>query len=158
MASTLAAWPSGMKRSPLHFRFDIAFLKIGKFRRYLIIFWSIFQTRLWKHRPIYLVSIRQLHGWGNHGHRDRKSPCPQQYLWWYHKVKFTPNANCAHFCAYSNKKSTYEIFVSAWSYRCRGTESNCRHGDFQSPALPTELPRLSESYWILSLNSKWNFY
>lgn len=21
-----------------------------------------------------------------------------------------------------------------------GTESNCRHGDFQSPALPTELP------------------
>jgi hypothetical protein len=24
---------------------------------------------------------------------------------------------------------------------CRGTESNCRHGDFQSPALPTELPR-----------------
>ena len=25
---------------------------------------------------------------------------------------------------------------------CRGTESNCRHGDFQSPALPTELPRL----------------
>ncbi len=25
---------------------------------------------------------------------------------------------------------------------CRGTELNCRHGDFQSPALPTELPRL----------------
>ena len=24
---------------------------------------------------------------------------------------------------------------------CRGTESNRRHGDFQSPALPTELPR-----------------
>ncbi len=23
---------------------------------------------------------------------------------------------------------------------CPGTESNCRHGDFQSPALPTELP------------------
>src|SRR6056297_3424295 len=23
----------------------------------------------------------------------------------------------------------------------RGTESNCRHRDFQSPALPTELPR-----------------
>src|SRR5579883_2575290 len=23
---------------------------------------------------------------------------------------------------------------------CAGTESNCRHGDFQSPALPTELP------------------
>ena len=27
---------------------------------------------------------------------------------------------------------------------CRGTESNRRHGDFQSPALPTELPRLSK--------------
>ncbi len=26
---------------------------------------------------------------------------------------------------------------------CRGTELNCRHGDFQSPALPTELPRLN---------------
>ncbi len=26
-------------------------------------------------------------------------------------------------------------------YWWRGTESNCRHGDFQSPALPTELPR-----------------
>ena len=25
---------------------------------------------------------------------------------------------------------------------CRGTELNCPHGDFQSPALPTELPRL----------------
>ena len=25
---------------------------------------------------------------------------------------------------------------------CPGTESNCRHGDFQSPALPTELPGL----------------
>lgn len=24
---------------------------------------------------------------------------------------------------------------------CRGTESNCRHTDFQSGALPTELPR-----------------
>ncbi len=23
---------------------------------------------------------------------------------------------------------------------CPGTELNCRHGDFQSPALPTELP------------------
>ena len=29
---------------------------------------------------------------------------------------------------------------------CRGTESNCRHGDFQSPALPTELPRLFGFY------------
>ena len=29
-------------------------------------------------------------------------------------------------------------FKKTW---CRGTESNCPHGDFQSPALPTELPR-----------------
>lgn len=27
---------------------------------------------------------------------------------------------------------------------CRGRELNSRHGDFQSPALPTELPRLEE--------------
>ena len=26
-----------------------------------------------------------------------------------------------------------------------GTESNCRHGDFQSPALPTELPGLGKA-------------
>ena len=32
--------------------------------------------------------------------------------------------------------------VNPLYYWCRGTELNCRHGDFQSPALPTELPRL----------------
>jgi hypothetical protein len=31
---------------------------------------------------------------------------------------------------------------------CRGTESNCRHGDFQSPALPTELPRHETVSWL----------
>ena len=30
-----------------------------------------------------------------------------------------------------------ESLVAVW---CPGTELNCRHGDFQSPALPTELP------------------
>ena len=30
------------------------------------------------------------------------------------------------------------LWIQKW---CRGTESNCPHGDFQSPALPTELPR-----------------
>ena len=34
----------------------------------------------------------------------------------------------------------HKSLKSIW---CRGTELNCRHGDFQSPALPTELPRLS---------------
>ena len=29
----------------------------------------------------------------------------------------------------------------AFFFWCRGTESNCRHADFQSAALPTELPR-----------------
>lgn len=32
---------------------------------------------------------------------------------------------------------------------CPGTESNRRHGDFQSPALPTELPgHLSAAWWV----------
>jgi hypothetical protein len=35
---------------------------------------------------------------------------------------------------------------------CRGTESNCRHGDFQSPALPTELPRLFETLFLRNLS------
>ena len=36
---------------------------------------------------------------------------------------------------------------------CRGTESNCRHGDFQSPALPTELPRRIKIELILLLEA-----
>ena len=32
---------------------------------------------------------------------------------------------------------------------CRGTELNRRHGDFQSPALPTELPRQDRKSCIL---------
>ena len=34
---------------------------------------------------------------------------------------------------------------------CLGAESNHRHGDFQSPALPTELPRQNK-------NQLFNFY
>ncbi len=34
--------------------------------------------------------------------------------------------------------ATLLIFLGEW---CPGTELNRRHGDFQSPALPTELPR-----------------
>ncbi len=33
--------------------------------------------------------------------------------------------------------SAFGSFSRGW---CPGTESNCRHGDFQSPALPAELP------------------
>ena len=31
---------------------------------------------------------------------------------------------------------------------CRGAESNCRHHDFQSCALPTELPRHARNAWL----------
>jgi hypothetical protein len=41
----------------------------------------------------------------------------------------------------SIKKRQHENFVLPIFLWCRGTELNCRHGDFQSPALPTELPR-----------------
>ena len=37
--------------------------------------------------------------------------------------------------------------ISKW---CRGTELNCPHGDFQSPALPTELPRREKSNYVNS--------
>ncbi len=40
------------------------------------------------------------------------------------------------------KKAYSLLAVSPCFPKCRGTESNRRHGDFQSPALPTELPRL----------------
>ncbi len=36
------------------------------------------------------------------------------------------------------KKAAHRDGAKKW---CLGTESNRRHGDFQSPALPTELPR-----------------
>ena len=40
-----------------------------------------------------------------------------------------------------NEKRLAAKAASLWIPWCRGTELNCRHGDFQSPALPTELPR-----------------
>ena len=40
-----------------------------------------------------------------------------------------------------NEKRLATFAASLWIPWCRGTELNCRHGDFQSPALPTELPR-----------------
>lgn len=44
--------------------------------------------------------------------------------------------------------ATGTVFPPTWRkllgiLGCAGTESNCRHGDFQSPALPTELPAQS---------------
>ena len=35
--------------------------------------------------------------------------------------------------------TTVDYLIMKW--KCRGTESNCRHMDFQSTALPPELPR-----------------
>ena len=40
-----------------------------------------------------------------------------------------------------NEKRLATFAASLWIPWRRGTELNCRHGDFQSPALPTELPR-----------------
>ena len=40
-----------------------------------------------------------------------------------------------------NEKRLATFAASLWIPWCRGTELNCRHGDFQSPALPTELPK-----------------
>ncbi len=34
--------------------------------------------------------------------------------------------------------------------KCQGAESNCGHPDFQSGALPTELPWLNDSFYIKS--------
>ena len=39
-------------------------------------------------------------------------------------------------------KKGFGLFSQIPEKWCRGTELNCPHGDFQSPALPTELPRL----------------
>ena len=52
------------------------------------------------------------------------------------------------------KKGISYILLTPWFYWCRGTESNCRHGDFQSPALPTELPRR----WFCRISNKWPIY
>ena len=50
-----------------------------------------------------------------------------------------------HTGAWQKKKGLVTVLTNPLNllniYWCRGTESNCRHGDFQSPALPTELPR-----------------
>ncbi len=42
--------------------------------------------------------------------------------------------------ALARRCSTTELLPRNW---CRETELNCRHADFQSAALPTELPRLN---------------
>ena len=48
-----------------------------------------------------------------------------------------------------NEKSPEpDLFRALKKIWCRGTESNCPHGDFQSPALPTELPRHDEKFRI----------
>jgi len=46
-------------------------------------------------------------------------------------VKLTLNLNCARIMTHLNKKSTYGKFRKRLIIWCRGTESNCRHGDFQ---------------------------
>ena len=46
------------------------------------------------------------------------------------------------------KSHSFKKTVAIKSKWCRGTESNCPHGDFQSPALPTELPRHDRNVFI----------
>ena len=41
-------------------------------------------------------------------------------------------------CEFIVQGGDFVEWLKSW---CRGTELNRRHGDFQSPALPTELPR-----------------
>jgi hypothetical protein len=40
--------------------------------------------------------------------------------------------------------------MSLYNLWCPGTESNCRHEDFQSSALPTELPGLALKERVLN--------
>ena len=40
--------------------------------------------------------------------------------------------NCARFCAHSNKKKHLRAFRKCLKLWCRGTESNCRNGGFQT--------------------------
>src|SRR6056297_1048670 len=59
----------------------------------------------------------------------------------------------------NEKKKAETAVLLSGLYRscqwCRGTESNCRHGDFQSPALPTELPRhRNRRNWLLGKSGK----
>src|SRR5690606_41466159 len=44
---------------------------------------------------------------------------------------------CSTNCATWANQGARKVHLRKW---CPGTESNRRHGDFQSPALPTELP------------------
>src|SRR5258708_11289082 len=43
------------------------------------------------------------------------------------------------------KTSSFSHLFLEW---CPGTESNCRHADFQSAALPTELPGRKAKGWV----------
>ena len=52
--------------------------------------------------------------------------------------------HCGRNNAAGMKKSPEHMCSGLKKIWCRGTESNCPHGDFQSPALPTELPRHNE--------------
>lgn len=49
---------------------------------------------------------------------------------------------------HSEKDPLKDGFASYCFIWWPGTESNCRHGDFQSPALPTELPGLKNRLYL----------
>ena len=74
------------------------------------------------------------------------------------KIRGTPRARLPHGltslyperterrgrCLKNQKEKGFSCLAEALNSWCRGRELNSRHGDFQSPALPTELPRRRE--------------
>ena len=63
------------------------------------------------------------------------------YIAGFYRTYEKPRNTC-----FASAPGLYDIFwIQKW---CRGTESNCPHGDFQSPALPTELPRHDRDVFI----------
>ena len=80
----------------------------------------------------------------SHGSRQRALPCPRLCP----KRKHHPSGWCSLFGAGDEARTRYldlgKVALYQMSYArrwCLRPESNWRHADFQSAALPTELPR-----------------
>ena len=91
----------------------------------------------WPRRPIRLVRMRRLELLRAYAHCPLKTAClpvpphPQGALAGVEGLE-PPTSG------FGDHRSTKLSYTPTW---CRGAESNCRHHDFQSCALPTELPR-----------------
>ena len=97
-----------------------------------------------EHDPGRMMTLRPASGWGRAarfaGGMQQGVAGPRRF-----HMDSCPVTPCGGTEVAQNRlkaKRAYGCFaVSPRNFWCRGTESNCRHGDFQSPALPTELPR-----------------